>query len=406
MICQKCHIEYDEGKRFCRLCGSPLSAAKTSPRDGGDPSQVERIRMVRVCPRCHLHFEVGNYCRICGSFLKQHPILQERERFEGKEFVRRLFAQRFRLTEEKREFEICLGNLGGERDALPEDTFNLILQRYQAQVESISSRLREIDAEIESIRKKVSEKIGLLEEESKTIQKRFEEIRSLHQLGAITRTDYLTEKDGVEKEMKSVERRLKEYRTTIHLLSIPTGGESVSSSKAGDLFRYRFPLTAGGIIILIVLGAYFLLGKNAKIPHPQKPIPISQTNTSPPAQGPVNSPEVREDEKIKSLFGTIRQANIEKKIDLFMSCYAADFKDRNGKRLATLETWDHFDYLDLSYDLKRLTVTAQNAQVRVEWRINISPKNGGPPQKTIGLLDVTLKKEGSHWKIGEIKPVG
>lgn len=165
-------------------------------------------------------------------------------------------------------------------------------------------------------------------------------------------------------------------------------------------------MIAGGIIILIVLGAYFLLTQNVKIPHPQKPVDISQTKISSPAQRPLNSPEVQEDEKIKSLFGTIRQANIEKKIDLFMSCYAADFKDKNGKRLATLETWDNFDYVDLSYDLKRLTLTAQNAQVRVEWRINISPKNGGPPQKTIGLLDVTLKKEGGHWRIGEIRPVG
>jgi ketosteroid isomerase-like protein len=88
-----------------------------------------------------------------------------------------------------------------------------------------------------------------------------------------------------------------------------------------------------------------------------------------------------------------------------MSCYAADFKDRNEKRFSTLETWDNFDYLDLSYDLKGLMATGQTAQVRVEWRINISPKNGGPPEKTVSLLDVALKKEGDHWKIGEIKPV-
>jgi ketosteroid isomerase-like protein len=115
-------------------------------------------------------------------------------------------------------------------------------------------------------------------------------------------------------------------------------------------------------------------------------------------------PEVREDEKIKSLFGKIRQANLEKRIDLFMSCYSADFKDRNGKRLETLETWNNFDYLDLSYELKELTVTTQTARVRVEWRINISPKNEGTPQKTTSLLEVTLKKEDGHWKIGEIKP--
>lgn len=404
MICQKCHIEYDERKRFCRHCGSPLSATKTSSADEGDPSQVERIRMVRVCPRCHLHFEVGTYCRICGSFLKQLQVLEERERTKGKKFTKSLLSEWFRLTKEKRKFEISLKNLERQKDALSEDTFNLTLQRYRVQMESISSRLREIEAEIESIRKIASDKIGLLEEESNAIQKRFEEIRSLNQLGAITRTDYFTEKDGVEKEMKSIERRLKECRATLSLLSIPMGKESVSPLKGVNLFQHRFPLMAGGMVVLILLGAYFFLTKNVKISHFQKPIDISQTKPSSPAQRSVNSPEAREDEKIKSLFGTIRQANIEKKIDLFMSCYAADFKDRNRRRLATLETWDNFEYLDLSYDLKRLTVAAQNAQARVEWRIHISPKNGGTPQETKSLLDVTLKKEDGHWKIGEVKP--
>ena len=119
----------------------------------------------------------------------------------------------------------------------------------------------------------------------------------------------------------------------------------------------------------------------------------------------MSSPEPREDEKIKSLFETIRRANLEKKIDLFMSCYASDFNGRNKKRLATLETWDNFDYLGLSYDLKRLTVTAQTAQVRVKWWINISPKHGGTSEKTTSVLDVSLKREAGHWKIEEIKPV-
>ncbi len=406
MICQKCHIEYDEGKRFCRNCGNPLSAThKPSPGDGSNSSQAERVRMVRVCPRCHLHFEVGNYCRICGSFLKKENVSQGEDRISKKSLVKSLSSEWVRLTKKKSEFEICLRNLEGQREALSEDTFNPIFQRYQVQVESLSSRLREIEAELESFRLKVSEKIGLLEEESNTIQKRYEEIHSLHQLGAITRTDYFIEKDGKEKEMKSLARRLNGYRTMIYSLSIPLEEGSASSLKIGNLFQYRFPVMAGSIMILIVLGAYLFWTKNIKSSHSQGSIMVPQTKSSVQAQLPLILSDVREDEKIKFLFGTIRQANLEKKIDLFMSCYATDFKDRNEKRFSTLETWDNFDYLNLSYDLKRLMVTGQTAQVRVEWGINISPKNGGPPQKTVSLLDVALKKEGSHWKIGEIKPV-
>jgi hypothetical protein len=421
MICQKCHTEYDEGKKFCRNCGGPLSATENpSPIDERNPSLVERVRIIRVCPRCHLPFEVGNYCRICGSFLKREIVPQGRERIPDKGVIKSLSSEWFRLTKKKSEFEICLGNLEEQRDGLTDDAFNLIFQRYQVQVESLSSRLREIEAEIESFRTIAPKKISLLEDESSMIQKRFEEIRSLYHFGAITRTDYLTEKDWIKKEMNSIERRLRKYQRTVSSLSVPLGEGSLFSLKARNLRQHRFSLIAGGMIILIGLGAYFLpwsgvgttvvptlidWAKNFKISHSQGSTNITQTKTSVQARPPGSMPEVREDEKIKSLFGKIRQANLEKRIDLFMSCYSADFKDRNGKRLETLETWDNFDYLDLSYELKGLTVATQTAQVRVEWRINISPKNKGAPQKTTSLLEVTLKKEDGHWKIGEIKPV-
>jgi RNA polymerase subunit RPABC4/transcription elongation factor Spt4 len=406
MICQKCHIVYDEGKKFCRNCGSSLSATeKPSSINGSNPSIVERIRIIRVCPRCHLSFEVGNYCRICGSFLKKEIVSQGRERIPDKRTIKSLSSEWLRLMKKKSEFEICLGNLEEQRGGLSDDAFNLTFLRYQVQVESLSSRLREIEAELESFRTIVPKQISLLEDESGVIQKRFEEIRSLYQFGAITRTDYFTEKDWIKKERNLIEKRLRQYRRAISLLSIPLGEGSLSPLKIKNLRQYRFSLIAGGMMILIGLGAYFLWARNFKISHSQGSTNITQTKTSAQAGLPKSMPEVREDAKIKSLFEKIRQSNLEKRIDLFMSCYSADFKDRNGKRSETLETWDNFDYLDLSYELKKLIVTTQTAQVRVEWRINISPKNEGTPQMTTSLLEVTLKKEDGHWKIGEIKPV-
>jgi hypothetical protein len=156
---------------------------------------------------------------------------------------------------------------------------------------------------------------------------------------------------------------------------------------------------------MLALGAYFLWAKNPEFFRSQGSAHISQTKPTVQGRSPVSSPEAREDEKVKSLFETIRRANLEKKIDLFMSCYASDFNARDKKRLATLETWDNFNYLSLSYDLIRLAVTAQNAQVRVKWWINISPKHGGISEKTTSVLDVSLKKEAGQWKIKQIKPV-
>jgi len=405
MICQKCHIEYDESKGFCRNCGSPLSASKQpSSGDGSHPPTVERVRIVRMCPRCHLRFEVGNYCRICGFFLKQEHISSDRDRIDSK-LIKRLSSEWSKLRKKKSELETCMGRLEKQRDTFSEETFNPIFQRYQVQTESLSSRLQEIVAKTESFKAKVSKEIGFLEDESGTIQKRFEEICSLRQLGAITRTDYLTEKSGIKDEMRSRTRRLKECRKTISLLTGPFDGGSVSPMVGKILFQPKISAITAGILILIAVGVHFLATKNVKTSHSQGSMKISDMKPSAQGQLPVSLPEAQEEEKIKSLFETIRRANLEKKIDLFMSCYAADFKDRSEKRAAIVETWNNFDYLDLSYDLKTVAVTSQTAQVRVEWRIGVSPRDGGTSEKTMSLLDVTLKKEDGHWRIEEIKRV-
>ncbi len=406
MFCQKCHIEYDESRKYCRNCGSPLSPDKElSSGDAGHPSMVERRRIVRICPRCHLHFEVGNYCRICGSPLKYEDISPDGERIQERKLVKSLSSEWFRLTKRKNELEICLGNLTGQRNAHPEDTFDLTLQSYQVQVESLSCRLQEMEARFKTIRTKVSKKVDLLEEESSTLRKRLDEIRSLRQIRAITLADYSTEKNDIRQQMRFRMKRLKECRKTISQLPIPLREGSVSPMITRNLVRYQSPAVMGGILIMIALGAYFLWTKNLEFFHSQESALISQAKPSVQGRLLVSSPEAREDEKIKSLFETIRRANLEKNIDLFMSCYAADFNGRNKRRLATLENWDHFDYLDLSYDLKRPTVTAHTAQVIVKWWITISPKHGGTSEKTTSVLDVSLKKEDGHWKVEKIKPV-
>jgi ketosteroid isomerase-like protein len=122
-----------------------------------------------------------------------------------------------------------------------------------------------------------------------------------------------------------------------------------------------------------------------------------------PSQNRATATESEEIEKIRKLFENIRQANLKKNIGLFMSCYARDFEDKKGKRLATLEAWESFNYLDLSYDLKKQTITGDMADVSVEWLIRTSPKAGGQPQDSRTVLNVTLSREEGNWKIREIK---
>jgi hypothetical protein len=155
----------------------------------------------------------------------------------------------------------------------------------------------------------------------------------------------------------------------------------------------------------MVAGGYFLWPRDFQSGRPilKKIVALPSVPPSPnSASAAMKDQEVG---KISSLFENIRQANLQKNIDLFMSCFSRDFNGTEGKRLDTLNIWENYDYLDLSYDLKNQTVTGDAANVRLEWFVRTSRKMGGQLLKGKTVLDVTLKREGGNWRIIEIKPV-
>jgi ketosteroid isomerase-like protein len=75
------------------------------------------------------------------------------------------------------------------------------------------------------------------------------------------------------------------------------------------------------------------------------------------------------------------------------------------KRLDTLENWNNFQYLELSYELKEQRVSGNTADVKVEWLMKVTLRETQETEVSRTLLDVTLKREEDRWKIKEIKPV-
>jgi CHASE3 domain sensor protein len=299
-----------------------------------------------------------------------------------KKAVKKWSKEWLRLFEEKKNLENCLSNLETQRDRVSSDIFNPMLTRYQDQLESLSSLHQEIEVQLESVRKRTSEEIDLLQKELKPIQKRFEEIQSLYQLGGMTKDDFSREKNQMRKEIESKERGLRKYRRIISVLPGNMGGGMASPGIVRNLLQPLPLMLVAVMIIFMGIGGYlFWQGRS----------PSSSASSH------------DETEKIRGLFENIRQANLKKNISLFMSCYSRDFEDKKGKRLATLETWESVNYLDLSYDLKKQIITGDTADVSLEWFIRISPKAGGNPQDSRSVLNVTLRREGGDWKIKEIK---
>jgi hypothetical protein len=406
VICPKCNIEYDAGKKFCKKCGSFLLTEEEAPAglDGWGPIAGVRTKAKLICPKCQALYEIGNYCRRCGSLLVQRIVSQGVDvRPLEKKSIKKWSNQWLKLFEEKKNLEICLNKLETQRDSVSSSIVNPMMSRYQEQLESLSSLHREIETELESVRKRASEEIDLLEKELQPIQKRFAEVQSLYQLGAMTKADFSREKNEMAREIDSRERSLAKYRQIISILPSKLGGGMVSHRVAGSFLR-PLPMTIiGGIFILVVALGYFLWLKPSSSSTPLSKEISSPSVGTPSPQGQSSVSKNEEAEKIRVLFENIRQANLRKNIGLFMSCYSHDFEDKEGKRLAVLETWENINYLDLSYHLKRQTITGNTADVSVEWVIRTCPKSGGQTQDTRTALNVLLSREEGNWKIKAIK---
>ncbi|MGQ9647436.1 MAG: hypothetical protein ACUVWO_12975 [Thermodesulfobacteriota bacterium] len=357
-----------------------------------------------VCPKCQVGYEIGNYCGRCGSLLVRRvvPLGADAQPLEEKS-IKKLSKEWLRLSEEKKKMETCLTRLEAQRDRVSSHTLDSLLTRYQEQLDALSVSHQEMEAELESVRKKASQEIDLMERELQPIQKRLAELESLYQSRAMTKTDFSKEKSEMMRQIGLRERSLEKHRHILSILPRKLGGQMVSHRFAGN-FLHPFPLTisAGVIALAVVLGYFFWQPASSS----DTPLATEMASPSPEAPPPLHQAPVsrnEENEKIRSLFENIRQANLQKNIGLLMSCYARDFKDREGKRLAALETWENFNYLDLSYQLKKKEIKGDTGDIKVEWLIRTSPKAGGKPQERRTVLDVTLSREDGNWKIKTIR---
>jgi ketosteroid isomerase-like protein len=218
--------------------------------------------------------------------------------------------------------------------------------------------------------------------------------------------------------------------------------KKVSSGKKPKRDYRRLGLEVGGMVVIALAGGYFLWSVFRPEPSSltskdgaSQIFPSSSSTTAPVTTvtesrgfkkteesstvskeavppslflseaSKTSSTEAAEIRNIKSLLEDIRQANLEKNIDLFISCYATDFKDREGKKKTTLAYWKRFDYIDLSYDLNDASISGDTARAKVEWSIKTSSTAGVRPQENKSVFNVLFKKEEGGWKIKEANPI-
>jgi len=464
LICPTCKIIYEHGTS-CIKCESAL-IPQTSLQTNGAPEisteakvegnrlqvqpieeqfvpevVVETPRKKLICPSCKIIYERGTSCVRCGAGLVPQTPSKEKEKPKPSDAESNLTASEpdgleapFGLTipdgiGKPKSSEIEPTPPTSETDGL-EDLF---LRRGSAESSETSDQGHRAAPKQSSLLRTKGQDTGVTERGKKR------ESRTTPVPELSLEEEFL---QAQPPEQPAAKRSVDDLFKGVTFLS-----------KLTKDYR-RLGLEVGSIMIMVLAGGYLLWSvysylAKPKAPEPQIPIsreaavqipsrsvsPTPSTTTavvpeeSKQTEGPSPLPretsptppslpgvpktpdaaktasaEVQEVGSIKALLENVRQSNLKKDIDLFVSCYASDFENMEGRKRATVAYWDKFNYLDLSYDVRNLSVSVETAKAKIEWLIKTSQKGGGQYQENKSVLDVAFKKEDGKWKIKEVKP--
>ncbi len=347
IICPRCDMEYDNGEKVCGACGSPLVVREDPVAESTQAAPGKRE--LRSCPKCKLLYEKQTHCLSCGAALvaaqDPSPAKKEDSKPPSPGRIEPPSVQPSRRQPERpREETVC--------------------PRCQT----------------------VYEPGGFC-----------------RKCGHGRVTDELPGRQEAPPPAREPQAKSRSYGK--ELQQILEGIYSQAGQRQSSIPR---PFLIGAVVLLALVASYF----------PLKRIMLTKSTVA-PVSSPTHAASVRievanatsteakaqeqETEKIKGLLENIRQANLREDIDLFMSCYANDFKEREKKKRSVLESWKDSDYLDLSYDLKSKAVTVDTAKIQVEWLIRTARSVTGQLEEGQLLVEALLKKESGFWKIKEIK---
>jgi len=369
-VCVKCHVEYENGQEFCGICGSPLLTKEKpiSSSEGKNKTKEEKPNGKLICPACKLIYEKMTTCIRCGATLVRQTPSQEEEPKR---------SQTPAAKEKMYEEELKAVHLPGVDKETLKKPYSPGVKKEPPQVQTPEKRGIEKSPgdtrrSVSPPRKSNKDFLGL-------------SFKGFGVLILIPVAIYLLWSMYSYFVTKRSGPRASASQETFGQILPNTSVPKTDSSAVPNPEETEKKQPAQSS----------LASKEVTVTTPSSPIPVTPKT-------PIS--ETQDVEGIKGLLEKIRQANLQKNLELFMSCYTTDFKDREGKKRMTLESWENFNYLELSYDLKKHSLSGNSANARVEWLMRISPKIGGRSEESKTLLDVTFKKEDGSWKVKETKP--
>jgi len=424
LICPTCKIIYEHGTS-CIKCESALvpqtslqtneaPEVSTGAEVEGNRLQVQPIeeqfvpevvvetpRKKLICPSCKIIYERGTSCVRCGAGLVPQTPSKEKPK--------------------PSDAESSLAT--PEPDGL-EATFGLTIPEGMGKPKSSEIELNPPASESDGLEDLFLRKASTETSDQglRAAPKQSSRPRPKGQDSGVT---------GRGKKRESRTAPVPELSLEEEFLQAQTPEQPAAKRSMDDLFKgvtflskftkdyRRLGLEAGSILIMVLAGGYLLWSVYSYLTKPKAPeprIPISREaavqipsrSVSPtpsataavvpgesnktegptplPKEAPPAPPSLPDVPKtsdaaktasaenqdvgsIKALLENVRQSNLKKDMDLFVSCYASDFENMEGRKRATVAYWDKFNYLDLSYDVRNLSVSVETAKAKIEWLI-------------------------------------
>ena len=147
-----------------------------------------------------------------------------------------------------------------------------------------------------------------------------------------------------------------------------------------------------GAAIVIILLLIVIFSRIGTTPAPPSP--------PPPTLATPGAPAASLQDQLEYVLATLRNAQLEKNIDRFMSVYSQSFPTYDLKRQDTLKYWQGYDFTNLVFTVSKVQATdPDHATASVIWYVDVRNRQNKELSSATQKYQVQFVKENGNWRI-------
>ena len=172
------------------------------------------------------------------------------------------------------------------------------------------------------------------------------------------------------------------------------------------MWRQLFVIWA--VVIILFIGSFFVVRALLFSPSASggkaNPLdqPVSTSEMAVLRQAPAVSPQTVHPEwdQVQKIFQQVREAQLNKDINLLVAAYSPSFPHLEDKKARILKTWERYNYLDLTFTVENLSQqTADALMAKVVWGLTVEDRQSQEKLDLIKKYTVYLVNESGEWLI-------